>query len=52
MAETFNFFVKIAGDIDSKSIPTNASYKDYLQYSVLNLFHLKPAKERGHISYQ
>ena len=51
MVETFNnFFVTIACDIDSKTIHTNTSYKDYLQGSVLNSFFLKPASEEEVIS--
>ena len=47
MAETFNnFFVKIASDIDSKIIHTNASYKHYLQDSTSNSFFLKPTTEK------
>ena len=50
MAETLNNFVTIAGDIDSKIIHTNTSYKDYLQRSVLNSFFLKPASKKEVLS--
>ena len=51
ISETFNnFFVTIARDIDSKTIHTNTSYKDYLQNSVLNIFLLKQATEKKVIS--
>ena len=47
-SEAFNkFFSPIAKDIDNKIIPTNKTYKDYLNASIVNSFFLTPINDEG-----
>ena len=45
--DAFNkFFSTIANNIDNKIIPTNKTYKDYLNVSIVNSFSLTPVNNK------
>ena len=45
--DAFNkFFSTIANNIDNKIIPTNKTYKDYLNVSIVNSFSLIPVNNK------
>ena len=45
--DAFNkFFSTIVNNIDNKIIPTNKTYKDYLNVSIVNSFSLTPVNNK------